>query len=92
MKIWLMQWVSPRPQQKNGSPYGTIYPIEVKKSASPGKLAIKNFSVLKAVQDASPFAGLENLKIKIGTGCVICMANDLLPVDADNWYVPVWLV
>ena len=23
---------------------------------------------------------------------VICMANDLLPVDEKNWYVPVWLI
>lgn len=23
---------------------------------------------------------------------VTCMANDLLPVDEKNWYVPVWLI
>ena len=23
---------------------------------------------------------------------VVCMANDLLPVDEKNWYVPVWLI
>ncbi|MCD8110381.1 MAG: DUF4143 domain-containing protein [Clostridiales bacterium] len=33
-----------------------------------------------------------NLKTEIGTGSVICMANDLLPVDEKNWYVPVWLI
>lgn len=27
------------------------------------------------------FEGLESLKVEIGTGSVICMANDLLPVD-----------
>lgn len=38
------------------------------------------------------FGGLETLKVEIGTGSVICMANDLLPVDEKNWYVPVWLI
>ena len=28
----------------------------------------------------------------IGTGAVVCMANDLIPVDMSNWYVPVWLI
>ena len=32
------------------------------------------------------------LKVEIGTGSVFCMANDLLPVDKKNWYVPVWLI
>ena len=71
---------------------GTIFPIEVKKSASPGKVSIKNFSVLNAVRDATPFPGIESLKTNIGTGCVICMINNLLPIDKDNWYVPVWLI
>ena len=31
------------------------------------------------------------MKVEIGTGSVVCMANDLLPVDDKNWYVPVWL-
>ena len=38
------------------------------------------------------FEGLDSLKVKIGTGSVICMAGDLLPVDEKNWYVPVWLI
>ena len=32
------------------------------------------------------------LKVEIGTGSVVCLANDLLPVDEKNWYVPVWLI
>lgn len=71
---------------------GTLFPIEVKKSASPGKTAIKNFRVLKPLQEPSAFEGIESLKVEIGTGGVICMANDLLPVDEKNWYVPVWLI
>jgi predicted AAA+ superfamily ATPase len=60
---------------------GTLFPIEIKKSASPGKDAIKNFSVLKPIED-----------VKIGTGAVICMANDLLPLDRNNWCVPAWVI
>lgn len=71
---------------------GTLSPIEIKKSASPGKDAIKNFNVLEPVTRESTFDDLESLKVEIGTGSVICMANDLLPADDKNWYVPVWLI
>ncbi|MDO4487066.1 MAG: ATP-binding protein [Bacillota bacterium] len=71
---------------------GVLSPIEIKKSASPGKTAIKNFKVLEPAGHEEHFDGLEPLKVEIGTGSVICMANDLLPVDDKNWYVPVWLI
>jgi len=71
---------------------GKLSPIEIKKSASPGRAAIKNFSVLEPVTREECFGGLETLKVEIGTGSVVCMANDLLPLDEKNWYVPVWLI
>ena len=71
---------------------GVLSPIEIKKAASPGKTAIKNFHVLEPVAREGAFEGLESLKVEVGTGSVICMANDLLPVDEKNWYVPVWLI
>lgn len=71
---------------------GILSPIEIKKAASPGKTAIKNFRVLDSVRTVETFGGLETLKVEIGTGCVICMAADLLPIDEKNWYVPVWLI
>lgn len=71
---------------------GILSPIEIKKAASPGKTAIKNFKVLEPVTRKDTFGDLESLKVEIGTGSVICMANDLLPVDEKNWYVPVWLI
>ena len=71
---------------------GVLSPIEIKKAASPGKGAIKNFHVLDPVSKGEFFGGVESLKTEIGTGSVICMAGDLLPVDAKNWYVPVWLI
>ena len=30
--------------------------------------------------------------LRIGSGGVVCLANDLLPVDAKNWYIPVGLL
>lgn len=57
-----------------------LFPIEIKKSASPQKEAIKHFQVL------------DKSDVNVGTGAVICMAKDLVPLDKDNWLVPVWLL
>lgn len=69
----------------------TVYPVEIKKAASPGKAAVKNFHVLEPLR-SSESAGMNELKVNIGTGSVVCMANDLLPADENNWYVPAWLI
>ena len=71
---------------------GAIYPIEIKKSASPGRDAVKHFKVLQDANEPERFVGLEQYRIEIGCGSVICMANDLMPIDAKNWYVPAWLI
>ncbi len=56
---------------------GILYPIEIKKSANPGKDALKNFSVL---------ASLPN---EIGEGAIICLSSMILPLDAKNRIIPV---
>ncbi len=71
---------------------GVLSPIEIKKAASPGKAAIKNFHVLDSLNKPGAFGELETLKVEIGTGSVVCMSGDLLPIDEKNWYVPVWLI
>ena len=71
---------------------GVLYPIEIKKSASPGSEAVKHFKVLDPVTDPARFGELEQYKLAVGTGAVVCMANDLLPIDQKNWYVPAWLI
>lgn len=71
---------------------GSLSPIEIKKAASPGKAAIKNFKVLEPVQQPEKFGNINELKVTIDTGSVICMAHELLPADEKNWYVPVWLI
>ena len=70
---------------------GTLYPIEIKKSASPGTEAAKHFRVLAPVSEGH-FDGLEQYKTEIGPGAVVCMASDLLPLDRNNWFVPAWAV
>ena len=59
---------------------GTIYPIEIKKSADPGKDALKNFTVLNSLPD------------KIGEGAVICLSSQLYPLDQRNRVVPVGMI
>lgn len=71
---------------------GEVCPIEIKKSASPGKDAIKNFGVLTPIQAPEKFGGVQALKTDIGAGAVVCMANNLLPIDQKNNYVPVWMI
>lgn len=73
---------------------GTVYPIEIKKSAAP-QHAARNFSVLAPIErqeSSEDPETISNLKITIGTGAVVCLASDILPVDRKNWYVPAWLI
>ena len=74
---------------------GTLTPIEIKKAAAP-KDATRNFRVLSALEkggkgDALP-AGDASSGVKVGTGGVVCMAGDLIPIDRRNWCVPAWLI
>jgi len=71
---------------------GTLHPIEIKKSASPGIGAIKHFKILGPIAEPEHFSEFEHYKTEIGNGAVICMANDLLPLDRMNWLVPAWLI
>jgi predicted AAA+ superfamily ATPase len=71
---------------------GALFPIEIKKSANPTGAA-KHFGVLGPVADDGNFDDMtRQLKMEIGAGCVVCLANDLRPIDNKNWYVPVWLI
>ena len=58
----------------------TLYPIEIKKSANPGNKALQSFRAL------------EKTKQRIGTGGVICLCSDLIPVDKNNWFIPAGLL
>lgn len=71
-----------RDKEKNGidllvEQNNELYPIEIKKTASPGKSAIKNFSVLK------------KLGKTIGAGAVICLKEQHIPLSAEVSAIPV---
>ena len=55
----------------------TLYPFEIKKTASPNKSMIKHFEKLKQT------------KKEIGTGGIICFYDQLLKLDETNYIIPV---
>lgn len=71
---------------------GTLYPIEVKKTASPSKKDARNLGVLDPVASDDIPAELSPLKRTIGMGAIICMAQDTFPVSERAWAFPVWAV
>lgn len=67
---------------------GVLYPIEVKKSASPDSSDARNFSSLDPVAADEVPAELAMFKRKIGAGCIICMVDDAFPVSSRAWALP----
>lgn len=59
---------------------GHIYPLELKKTASPSKSDVRHFSVL------------EKLKMPVKTGGVICLAEQFLPLTSDYHSIPVSVI
>lgn len=59
---------------------GKAYPVEIKKSANPGKSAIKHFGVL------------EDMGLDVGEGAVVCMSPMILHIDEKNRYVPIGFI
>ena len=57
-----------------------LYPVEVKKSASPGSDSIK------------AFATLEQSGAKVGQGAVVCLCKEPLPLKKDVQVLPVGLL
>ena len=55
---------------------GILHPVEIKKSASPDKSAVKSFPVLKDGERT------------VGNGAVFCMSDAVLPVTETNFIVP----
>jgi predicted AAA+ superfamily ATPase len=60
---------------------GTFYPVEIKKTANPGKEHIKSFSVLEKIKG-----------VTAGTGGVICLYDKSVRINDQNVTIPVtWL-
>lgn len=59
---------------------GKLYPIEIKKAATPDKGTLKNFNILFS------------LGYEVGKGAIVCMSPMLMPLDKDNYLVPVGMI
>ena len=59
---------------------GKLFPIEIKKTATPGRKLTHVFNAI----DKSP--------LQRRTGAVLCMTERLGAFDSDNLIVPVWLI
>jgi predicted AAA+ superfamily ATPase len=55
---------------------GTIHPLEIKMSASPDGRAVRKF------------AALDGADVARGRGGIVCMCEEVVPIDADNCYIP----
>ncbi|MBD5130156.1 MAG: ATP-binding protein [Ruminococcaceae bacterium] len=59
---------------------GKLCPLEIKKTATPDKRIFKTFGVL------------DKASMEIGTGAVLCMAEQLGAFDRENLIVPIWVI
>lgn len=54
-----------------------LYPIEIKKSKNPNQNSTKNFSVLETTDK------------EIGNGIILCMVDEIFPINKNNYLVPI---
>ncbi len=59
---------------------GFAYPLEIKKTASPGR------------EDVRHFGALERLGLPAGAGGLICLAEQALPLTTTAWSIPAWAI
>ena len=59
---------------------GKLCPLGIKKTATPDKRIVRTFGVI----DKSP--------LQLGTGAVLCMAEQLGAFDRENLIVPIWAI
>lgn len=54
----------------------TIHPLEIKKSASPDKRETKKYSVI------------DKTSLQRGCGGIVCMCEEVIPIDSQNCFIP----
>ena len=59
---------------------GTIYPVEIKKTASLGKNMVRHFKTL------------ERLNMPVGSGAIICLVLQTIPLTAEITALPVGVI
>jgi predicted AAA+ superfamily ATPase len=57
-----------------------IHPLEIKKSANPDSREVKKFAVL------------DKANVEIGSGGIVCMCQEVIPIDAKNCFIPCNLI
>lgn len=59
---------------------GVIHPLEIKKSANPDRREVKKYELL------------DKANLKRGSGGIICMCEEVIPIDGRNCYIPCNLI
>jgi predicted AAA+ superfamily ATPase len=59
----------------------TLHPVEIKTSSDPKNSMVRSFRLLENIPGS----------IK-GTGAVICLAKEHLPLTEDVWVIPAWMI
>lgn len=59
---------------------GVIHPLEIKKSANPDRREVKKYELL------------DKAKLERGSGGIVCMCEEVIPIDARNCYIPCNLI
>jgi predicted AAA+ superfamily ATPase len=55
---------------------GLVHPLEIKKSANPDKREVKKFNVL------------EKASVEQGCGGIVCMCEEVIPIDGKTYFIP----
>ncbi len=55
---------------------GVIHPLEIKKSANPDRREVKKYELL------------DRAKLERGSGGIICMCEEIVPIDSKNCFIP----
>jgi hypothetical protein len=58
----------------------TIHPLEIKKSANPNRRDVKKFSFL------------DKISAQRGNGGILCMCEEVIPIDEKNFFIPCNLI
>lgn len=59
---------------------GTIHPLEIKKSANPDRREVRKYELL------------DKANLERGSGGIVCMCEEVIPIDAKNSFIPCNLI
>ncbi|HIV79599.1 MAG TPA: ATP-binding protein [Candidatus Avanaerovorax faecigallinarum] len=59
---------------------GLVHPLEIKKSANPDRREVKKYGVL------------DKTALERGSGGIVCMCEDVIPIDDKNCFIPCNLI